>query len=57
MSPSLSAVFFAGPFYILKFLLMGPGVSTETFPLYVASGLGSVFWVALAAAIGGLLNG
>lgn len=57
MVVSVQTAFFLGPAIILKLFLLGPSLSTETFPLYVASGLGTVFWLTVMGGLANLIRG
>lgn len=54
---TLSEAFFLGPITLLQLFLQGSPLTIESFPLYVAGGLGTVFWITLLGVIGRLLLG
>jgi hypothetical protein len=53
---TLTGAFFFGPLTLLTLLLGGVPLTIENFPMYVAGGLGTGFWTAVAGVIGSLFS-
>jgi hypothetical protein len=54
---TLSGAFFFGPITLLMLFVSGTPLTIANFPLYVAGGLGTIFWVTLAGAVSTVFTG
>ena len=53
---TVTGAFFFGPLTLLALLIGGVPLTIEHFPVYVAGGIGTVFWAGLAGVVGSLFS-